>query len=97
MAFPEQRKAYMLRYIMRLSWEKIAEQVVNLREEHPSWVRVKETATQGDRDRGAQTQRHTQTQKRTQRYADTGARTCARRHRCWSMATATAKTATCKA
>ena len=43
MAFPEQRKAYMLRYIMRLSWEKIAEQVVNLRGEHPSWVCVKET------------------------------------------------------
>ena len=43
MAFPEQRKAYMLRYIMRLSWEKIAEQVVNLRGGHPSWVCVKET------------------------------------------------------
>ena len=55
-----------------------------------------QTATRGDRDRGAQTQRHTQTQKRTQRHADTGARACTRRRRCWSMATATATTATCK-
>ena len=55
-----------------------------------------ETATRGDRDRGAQTQRHTQTQKRTQRHADTGARACTQRRRCWSMATATATTATCK-
>ena len=43
MACPEHRKAYMLRYIMRFSWEKVAEQVVNLRGEHPSWVCVKET------------------------------------------------------
>ena len=31
MDFANQRKAYMQRHIMKLSWEKIAEKVVNLR------------------------------------------------------------------
>ena len=41
--FANQRKAYLLRHVSRLSWEKIAEQVVNVSGEAPSWVCVKET------------------------------------------------------
>ena len=41
--FPNQRKAYMLRHVKKLAWEKIADEVVDLRGEHPSWVCVKDT------------------------------------------------------
>ena len=43
--FANQRRAYLLRHIKKLSWEKIAEQVVNLENEHPSWVTVRDTVT----------------------------------------------------
>ena len=76
MAFPEQRKAYMLRYIMRLSWEKIAEQVVNLRGEHPSWVCVKETVQRLSVSKGCRKYKYSRCGRRpwkmrTQRHRDT--------------------------
>ena len=40
--FANQRKAYVLRQVRGLSYEKIAEQVVNLQNEHPSWVTVRD-------------------------------------------------------
>lgn len=43
MDFANQKKAYLLRHVSRLSWEKIAEQVSNVSGEPPSWVCVKET------------------------------------------------------
>ena len=45
MDFQNQKKAYMLRHVKKLSWEKIAEQVVNLQGEHPAWATVRDTVT----------------------------------------------------
>ena len=40
--FPNQRKAYMLRHIKKQSWEVIAAQIFNCRDEHPSRVCVRD-------------------------------------------------------
>ena len=41
--FHNQRKAYLLRHVKKLSWEIIAQRVVNQRGEQPSWVTVRDT------------------------------------------------------
>ena len=41
--FRTQRKAYMLRYIKKQSWETIAQQIRNVSGDHPSWGCVRDT------------------------------------------------------
>ena len=43
--FRNQRRAYALRHVDKLSWEAIAARVVNRQGEHPSWVTVRTTVT----------------------------------------------------
>ena len=80
MAFPEQRKAYMLRYIMRLSWEKIAEHTQRQRRRRRDTETRRRTDTgthtrtgadaytQTLRDRDAETRRNEDAE--TQRHED---------------------------
>ena len=43
--FRNQRRAYALRHVEKLSWEAIAARVVNREGQHPSWVTVRTTVT----------------------------------------------------
>ena len=51
--FANQRKAYALRHVQGLAWEKIAEQVVNVSGEAPSWGCVRDTVNAFSVSRGS--------------------------------------------
>ena len=53
--FRNQRKAYLLRCVDKLSWSAIAARVVNVQNQHPSWVTVRTTVRAFNAGKGRRT------------------------------------------